>query len=149
MITITPIFSFNDALQVRKIRNSCRQYMTHNTKEIGFLGQIRWWIDYESQNKKEGYKWCYLVRNNKIPVGYGLVRYIDGKHWLSGGLLPEVRGQGLGKKLFEFLIKEYSPHDLYLEVLKSNEKAYKLYSQLGFKKTGEENDIVTMAREGK
>ena len=140
MITFELINSLNDALTVRSIRNACREFMTRDTDKIGIFQQLKWWRAYKNQNSQQ----CCLLRDDRKPIGYGLIRAVDDKCWLSGGLIPEVRGKGLGKQLFQFLINQSQSSMLFLEVRKLNTTAYKLYQKLGFKKVSEEDGIVVM-----
>jgi len=147
MISFRLIDSFWDVLRVRSIRNSCRQFMTRDTRKIGILRQLQWWNDYKQAEGVD--KWCYLMLEGKKSVGYGLVRRFKigvspNEYWLSGGLVPSVRGKGLGKILFQYLIDEFAAGSLFLEVRKSNGGAYSLYKKLGFEKILEEEGIVTM-----
>lgn len=143
MFTFELAKSFNDMFAVRLIRNTCRDFMTRDTHKISIIGQLRWCLEY----RKNSEWWCYIARVNNLSVGYGLVRFIDGKFWLSGGLLPELRGKGLGEKIFRNLINKFiKVPELYLEVLDTNEGAYKLYTKLGFIKTGKKGNIITMRR---
>ena len=44
----------------------------------------------------------------------------------------EYRGQGMGKKFFKFLEENYDVKRLRLEAEKDNQRAIKLYKELGF-----------------
>jgi ribosomal protein S18 acetylase RimI-like enzyme len=74
------------------------------------------------------------------------------------GVLPEVRGRGVGRRLAEAAIaaaKEQGAERIELEVFASNTRAIALYEKLGFvregvkrrarKLDGEYDDIVQMA----
>lgn len=141
--TFQPIKTLQDALSIRLIRNSCRRYMTKDTNKIKVREQLEWWYNY---NKNKNYIWCYIAKVNNLPVGYGLVRCIDFDLWISGGLIPEARGKGLGKKIFQGMIDKFINWSLYLEVLESNKVAYKLYKKLGFKEIKKEGNVITMVR---
>ena len=92
------VHSLKDIFTVRSIRNSCCQFMTRDTRKIGIIEQLLWAIRY--QKNKYFNIWCYLAVDERKTVGYTLVRRIDGKFWISGGLVPQARGRGLGKNLF-------------------------------------------------
>jgi ribosomal protein S18 acetylase RimI-like enzyme len=54
----------------------------------------------------------------------------------STGIIPEYRGKGITYELFNFSfpkLKELNVEQYLLEVLDSNEKAFKAYSKIGFK----------------
>ena len=138
------INSFKDIFSVRTIRNACREYMTRDTHNIGIIEQILWGLEYRKNNSLN--IWCYIAKEDNKAVGYGLVRWMDDKFWLSGGLIPEARGRGLGEKIFINLLNIFRSEPLYLEVLDTNLGAYKLYQKLGFKKIGKKGNVITMQR---
>lgn len=82
----------------------------------------------------------YLAYDGETPVGLilGNIRmYHDIKTMRCGGfaVLPEYRDKGVGLALFEEhkkLARENGCKQLYLEVLKQNEKAKKFYDRVGY-----------------
>ena len=67
--------------------------------------------------------WCDVVQKAET-VGY-----------LGTGLLPDYRGQGLGKRLIQEVValsKAYGYHQIELDVRSSNQRAIHVYGQLGF-----------------
>jgi ribosomal protein S18 acetylase RimI-like enzyme len=62
-------------------------------------------------------------------------------------VLPEKRGQGLGKELLKETIatlqKNVTIKNIYLEVVKDNSVAINLYKELGFEKVGELKSLFT------
>jgi RimJ/RimL family protein N-acetyltransferase len=94
--------------------------------------------------------WCDILRLDQESFRHG---------WRLGmGLLPAVRGQGVGRRLAEAAIaaaKERGAERIELEVFASNKAAIALYERLGFvregvkrrarKLDGEYDDIVQMA----
>ena len=134
--------------QVRQIRNECRAYMTRSTEPIGPAQQIAWWrgldknenllLIFDASGITDGIGWTTVA-------GYGLMRLIAGKWWLSGGLTREFQGRGLGKDLFGSLIKAANGPS-WLEVLEHNTRAFKTYQALGFVETGREGSVITMVR---
>lgn len=107
------------------IRNTCRLFMTRHQDEITPEQQEVWWRNLDHAKTR-----CWIY-GSVAPYGYGLVRIEEGREWLSGGLLPEARGQGLGKCLFRHLIQQCRGEP-WLEVLATNTMAYGLYRSLGF-----------------
>ncbi len=131
---LKPIESLWEAFEVRKIRNECRHFMTNNTANINVLEQLIWYEQkYKSENQKETL-YCFLFNTNGKNVGFGLIRQKEEKYWITGGLKKSQRGKGLGRKLFEELIKFVPSKFVWLEVLDSNIVANKLYRDLGFTK---------------
>lgn len=91
---------------------------------------------------------------NNIPVAYCQVVYkSDSENFRSGAkinalaVLPENRGDGLGKKLLQETMSELQKNsnikNIYLDVVKDNIIAINLYKEIGFKKVGELRNIFT------
>jgi len=82
---------------------------------------------------------CFI--DNKL-VGFILHGFdiLDEKQVLYNGgtgVVPESRGQGITKKMYEFLIPSLKSHQIdhvILEVISHNEQAIKSYNSVGFKK---------------
>jgi ribosomal protein S18 acetylase RimI-like enzyme len=134
-VKIVPIENFLNALEVRKIRNECRIFMTRSTAQISFSQQLSWYLKVYKSNYRKGEMICFLLRSNKNNLGFGLIRKSVGKYWITGGLKSSQRGKGLGKILFAKLIEKVPSDEVWLEVLDSNFIAYNLYQELGFKQT--------------
>ncbi len=139
-VTVRPAPGLRDALQMRPIRNSCRSFMTRNQSEIGLLRQMWWWATRDSNVAP------YLLDEAGHAVGYGIVLADGRKGWLTGGLLPDARGRGLGKTLFQGLCRHAKRDGLHpaLEVLKSNPRAEHIYRSLGFKTVRETETVYVM-----
>lgn len=137
---VIPINNFFDALEVRKIRNQCRSFMTNDTSAISYIKQLAWYLKAYRNENKNGESTCYLFKSNNNNSGFGYVRKIAGKYWITGGLSPDQRGKGLGKILFKRLIEQIPGESVWLEVLLSNSVARKLYNELGFREI-KESDI--------
>ena len=94
--------------------------------------------------------WCDVLRLDQETFRHG---------WRLGmGVLPEVRGRGVGRRLAEAAIaaaRERGAERIELEVFASNVRAIALYEKLGFvregvkrrarKLDGEYDDVVLMA----
>lgn len=94
--------------------------------------------------------WCDLVRDTRPGFGH--------TSRLGMGLLPAVRGRGVGRRLAEACISaaaERGAERIELEVFASNAPAIRLYERLGFtregvkrqarKLDGDSDDIILMA----
>jgi len=136
------------AYHLMRIRNSCRGYMTNSQDKINILSQLKWFY---TQKEYE----CYLGYVGNKPVAYGLiwvgntsvlVKNRKEHPYVSGGLLPKFRGQGLGRELFKFLteraceLRGYS----YLTVFQYNRRAIQVYKSLGYSIVGEEGNTYHM-----
>jgi GNAT superfamily N-acetyltransferase len=139
-VIVRPAPGLVDALRMRSIRNSCRLFMTRDQSEIGRMRQAWWWGTRDSDVEP------YLLDEAGHAIGYGIILRKGGKGWLTGGLLPDARGRGLGKTLFQSLCHHAKKADLQpmLEVLKSNPRAERLYYSLGFEKICETDSVYIM-----
>ena len=141
---IRAVTTFGDAQIMRGIRNQCRDYMTNDTSYIGFFRQARWWYKVKSDPDW----WLYLLWYNGSPIGYGIIRKKGLLYWVTGGIIEQSRGHGFGRKLFEFLSQVASNgHSAYLEVLKTNERAYALYKSLGYRVITVKDDVIFMRKD--
>lgn len=152
---LAPATTLADAEAMRLVRNECRMFMTKDTHEISQAEQELWWATLEHSTTRP---FIYLVGMlddisdlsiNYTTIGYGLIRQIDRKWWISGGLLPKFRGQGHGKLLFGALadiVNKTERKPCWLEVRASNTAARRLYMSLGFQtiKTDDEGLVVTI-----
>lgn len=127
---------------MRQIRNSCREFMTRDTREITEDEQAAW---VEGLDRAAVCPCLLFVKGE--PIGYALLRKEGEQWWVSGGLLPEWRGRGWGTILFGLLLMK-APRPVYLEVKLSNAKAVRLYAKLGFTptKVEPENDLLVMVK---
>lgn len=131
-----PVQTAAEVETLRLIRNSCREFMTRDRSEITPNQQARWFEHFGGL--------VLLFSHSGIDVGYGLVRREGGKGWVSGGLLPEWRGKGMGAHIFKRLCSAVGGEDAWLEVLSTNHRAIKLYLDLGFLKEWEKGGVLTM-----
>lgn len=142
---LIPIINHEQVEELRKIRNSCKDYMTRNNKEITGEEQISWFNSLGNDIKlfllSEVYHGIILIH-----IGYGLLKIENDKILLSGGLHETSRNKGVGKLLFEKLIYEAEKYNLpiMLEVLSNNIRARKVYESLGFKYSDLDKEILTM-----
>jgi ribosomal protein S18 acetylase RimI-like enzyme len=144
-LTCRSVASAEDLETMRLMRNACRSFMTRYRDEITADEQLRWWkeLDHESVE-------CFLFTHHGTAVGFGVIRSEEatwisgGCSWLTGGLLPEYRGRGLGTGLFQILIG-LCPRRPCLEVLCQNEPARRVYEHLGFGVIKQTADVITMA----
>lgn len=133
---------------LRVIRNSCRQYMTNATDEI-FSEQQKEWFKLIDKNKTVVFLMTIEEEEKSVPIGYGLVSFLNDHSILSGGLIEQYRDGGHGRALFEKLIAIGSENDrlVTLAVREDNVRARRLYERLGFKYTTTDNNILWMELE--
>jgi GNAT superfamily N-acetyltransferase len=140
-LRVSDALTLDDAEHMRIVRNECRDYMTRNTAEIDRLRQTLWWRQLDRRTMFPLLFWI-----GPRAVGYGLVRVLDGKWWVTGGLIPDAREQKLGRELFEALFERVGGTEIWLEVRSTNTRARKLYTRLGFEIVEQAGEIVTMKR---
>lgn len=120
-----------DAEGMRIARNEGRQFMTRNPFEISVDEQLEW---FTKLDRTRTIPFVARLIREDLCIGYGLLRLIDGRWWLSGGLREAWRGQGYGKQLFAALTdRVHTTRKIaWLEVRKDNEPAFRTYQSLGF-----------------
>jgi len=78
------------------------------------------------------------AHDNGAIVGLGMLGVRGARGWIGGmGVVPERRGQGVGRQMLNALISEarrLGLARLQLEVIIQNEPAYQLYQSVGFKR---------------
>lgn len=130
----THVQTLREALIMRRIRNACREFMTHNNGHIGLLRQIVWFYTAYARGRSLAFQ-AFVWRMNGRPVGYGIVRVANDKWWVTGGLIESARGKGFGRKIFETVTRvcHIVGEDAWLDVFRDNRPAVELYYSLGYK----------------
>jgi GNAT superfamily N-acetyltransferase len=131
------------ALAVALIRNECREFMTNDTSALDVGRQLEFYRKLQKPKSASTLYIMFTAHECFVPCGYGILKRGPGrKVCLTGGLAKPFRGQGLGKALFQGLINIATKKHLrpWLTVLRSNQRAVRLYLKLGFK--------ITEARRG-
>ncbi len=126
----------DQAEQMRVIRNSCREFMTNDRHEITPEEQQAWFDSIHDSHLV----WPFLYKPRPTarypePFGYGLIRRLGDKWWLSGGLLPAWRGKGYGTDLFcelAHFVHDQLEDTAYLTVWEHNLVAIATYKKIGF-----------------
>lgn len=89
---------------------------------------------------KTPYVFGYLLLDDNQPIGYSLISVAGPEgDLLTIGVIPEVRGKGLGQKLLEktmHLAHEKGIETIFLEVRPSNASAIALYKKMGGSQVG-------------
>lgn len=135
-----------DAEGMRIARNEGREFMTRQPFEISRDEQAQW---FTMLDRVTTIPFVARITDEDVCIGYGLVRLIDRRWWLSGGLRKLYRGFGHGKTLFAALTRYV--HDkhrrAWLEVRKDNEPAIQTYRSLGFVVTEELDSALVMRKD--
>lgn len=136
MLEIKPIENLVEALDMVEVRNSGRQYMTTNAMTISVPEQIDWYAHAYLPANEAGHAYAFVGYENKQAAAYGLVVLRDEDYWVTGVLAPQTRGRGRGEQLFrhlsEFVFDNGLSERVLLDVLKTNDRAIRLYQSLGF-----------------
>lgn len=104
-----------DAEVVRTIRNTGRQWMTRDTREISYDDQQAWWAQRDPDAC-----WIYLGRIAETDIGYGMLRLLDDdRWWASLAVLPRYQGHGYGRDLYQYLALS-TAQDVWAEILADN-----------------------------
>lgn len=86
----------------------------------------------------------HVLLNDESVVGYFVASSVAGEVTLMNiAIAPEKQGQGLGRKLLQFLItfsRQNQEQEIWLEVRASNLGALSLYQQLGFAEVDRRKD---------
>lgn len=145
-VHITKVKSAEHVELLRILRNECRHFMTRNNNMITQDEQKTWYDNLDHSKYKLFLVDCIYHGTIVITVGFGILRIEDDKVLLTGGIAENYRGRGLGKKLFSFLLDnaKYFDKKIALEVLITNEVAFKLYKKLGFVEYDRNDKVIKM-----
>ena len=94
----------------------------------------------------------YLFQNTETSevIGFGLIK-LEAEQtvaYVTGGLMPDYRGKGIGKLLFMSMLSSIPTRTkvIKLDVFKDNISAIKTYHKLGFETVGEDNTLYYMEK---
>ena len=135
-----PQDDLSDKLEyLRKLRNSCRYFMTRHQEEIT-AEQQKIWYNTLSGNVVP---YVYALDDSSL-CGYGLIVYENNAAYLTAALEETNRGKGLGRKIFSDLIEiaRKKVNKICLEVLETNIIAVNLYKSLGFNQVKQNNNVI-------
>jgi RimJ/RimL family protein N-acetyltransferase len=119
-----------------------------NTPVLNKDTQLRW---YETLSEKEDYKIWGISFNNK-PIGACGLKKItneDAEYWGYIGE-KEFWGKGIGKiimYLMEEEARKLALNNIWLQVLKENARAIKLYISMGYLVEKEEDNLIFMRKQ--
>lgn len=139
-----------DVLELRRLRNECREFMTHDQKAISVWQELRWFYNTYKLWQEMGWARAYLAMWQSTPVAYGFIRNLEIEPILSGGVSKDFRGWGFGEKTFRFLLKEARGKKklkVVLDVLVTNKPAVSLYKKIGFKEMYRTVSVIYMKYE--
>ncbi len=127
--------NLREAMQVRTLRNSCREYLTNNRDHIGILQQLRWYFGYYCPARRTArYRLYVLLSKERSPLGYGALALRDEKLFVTECVAPGHRGEGYGRIILRYLTKiaAREQRDLVAEIWVSNNPSIALHEREGF-----------------
>ena len=103
--------------------------------------QIKEWLSQISvkniQEQLSKTSWIYIERNNEI-VGFAQYALVD-KEIYQTQILPSEQGKGYGRKLYQYMEKDFKKKNIEQISLYSTLNAISFYKSLGFKSIGKKN----------
>lgn len=124
---VQQVTTVEDAQIVREIRNSVRQYMTRDTREITETAQAEWF------NRQTGLLYLYyaeLLDGTTTPIGFGYLRDIEDVSWGTLALFPVWQNMGYGTQIYRHLIS--LTNRLYIEIMADNISSMRAAINAGF-----------------
>lgn len=115
-----------DAEVVRIIRNTGRQWMTRDTREIGYGDQQAWWARRDPVTCR-----IWIASIAETDIGYGLLRFDHDRWWCSLAVLPRYQGNGYGRDLYQYLALS-TDQDVWAEILADNTPSIKACLNAGY-----------------
>lgn len=145
-VLFSDIKSVSDAQVLRRIRNECKDFMTRSTEYITEEKQTEWFNGLDKDNIKLYLMWIAHHGVAFEVIGFGYCKKDGNETYLTGGLKEELRGKGYGKVLFSHLLTQAKSFNtpITLEVLKTNERAKRLYESLGFSELSSDDRVIKM-----
>jgi GNAT superfamily N-acetyltransferase len=135
-----PIRGYHAVMQLRMIRNVCREGFAHDTAEISHAEQLAWWA--ANKDRVVGFLYRDLIG---LPVGFGLLRQTDdGRWWSSVAVLPARAGKGYGKAITAHVIRQ-KPADaryVYAQARLDQPAAMKLHDPRDWYTLGEDGRLA-------
>ncbi len=116
-----------DAEVIRVIRNSGRQWMTRDTREITYDQQQAWWKRLGLDEPMR----IWIASVALTDIGYGLLRFDAQQCWCSLAVLPRYQGQGYGTDIYRYLAAS-TDQDVYAEILADNTPSIKACLGAGY-----------------
>jgi GNAT superfamily N-acetyltransferase len=132
-----PLRGYHAVMQLRMIRNACREGFAHDNAEISHEQQLAWW----QANKARVVGFLYRDLFG-FPVGYGLVRRDDeGRWWSSVAVLPQYAGRGFGGAITAHVIRQCPAGVVYAQARKDNPAADRLHNRRDWEVVGEDDRL--------
>jgi RimJ/RimL family protein N-acetyltransferase len=135
-VALKPITTLREVMQVRRLRNSCREYLTNYQNYISRLQQLIWYFFYFRRDRIRGKYRLYLCSDDRgLPVGYGALSLEGNDLLITECVATEYRGRGYGRLILEQLVRiaREEKRNLVAEIWSTNELSIALHEKAGFK----------------
>jgi GNAT superfamily N-acetyltransferase len=131
---IRPATSISDFLFLRRLRNQVRQQMTNSTAPVGYLRQLRFYLNRPSNVE------AYIARMGTKRAGYLLLRQEPASCFITEAVDERFRRSGVATRLVHFAQERCA--DLTAEILLANTASIKLHQSAGFRCCGDDGRIA-------
>lgn len=147
-LLLRPVQRLYEAQNIAKVRNTGRQFMTNDQREITEPDQQKWFETVYLPKYATDDMFAICGYEDGVAVAYGLIKHDVTGYWLTGVIKPEHQGKGYGREVFHFLCAWalHRSESVYLEVLNSNHTALGLYRKLGFQAISSTPRITIMEK---
>jgi L-amino acid N-acyltransferase YncA len=127
--------SLNDALKVRALRNSCREFLTNYTSAIGVWQQVWWyWTFYRQASHSSKYRVYLFCDDDGLPIGYGAIQLTNEQLFVTECVDSYQRGKKYGARILEQIIgiANSEGRDLVAEIWLTNVASIAIHEKEGF-----------------
>ncbi len=135
-VVLQPVETLTQALQVRRLRNACREYLTNCQDHIGFFQQLLWYFrTYRPALRDQTYRLFLIFDKHDLPVGYGALALKEDELKVTECVAPEYRGRGFGRMILNHLIDiaAQEKRDLVAEIFTANLRSIALHEKARFR----------------
>jgi GNAT superfamily N-acetyltransferase len=146
---ITPVESLSQVLQVRRLRNSCRDQLTNHHEHIGLIRQTGWYFRYYRRARVADYRLYLLLSDARVPLGYGAASSQDDKLLITECVSTDHRGQGHGTTILQHLVAigREEGRELVAQIWRDNRASISMHEKAGFElhsiETKRERELAT------
>jgi len=121
-LSFVRVEEWHQALELRDVRNECREGMTHDTGYIDTPQQKLFYNEHLAEFRGDGIFEAYLLYDRLTPIGYGLLKWDDDKYWMTAGLIKDYRSKGLSRFLISYITEmgHREANDVWIDVWKDN-----------------------------
>lgn len=140
ILTSRSLTSLRDALTVRRLRNTCCEYMTNYQQKLGLWQQVRWYFtNYKKASRSGDYRIFLFCGEHGRALGYGALQIHDGQLYITECVETAVRGKGYGKQILAFIVQTGREEDrtLVAEIWADNQASRALHEKAGFTLTAQ------------